>query len=123
MSGALPEVKTRKKLIEVALPLEAINEASAREKAGTDEPVELSADEILDRILLPIVDEAFRARAAGVASTADIDVALRLGAAHPMGPFERATSSGGALAVATRLRELAADDPTLAPSEALLAEA
>ena len=103
-------------------PLPA-DEASAREKAGTDEPVELSADEILDRILLPIVDEAFRARAAGVASTADIDVALRLGAAHPMGPFERATSSGGALAVATRLRELAADDPTLAPSEALLAEA
>ena len=103
-------------------PLPA-DQASAREKPGIDEPAEVSADEILDRILLPIVDEAFRTRAAGIASTADIDLALRLGAAHPIGPFERATSTGGAVAVAARLRELAADDPTLAPSEALLAEA
>src|SRR5690242_11311449 len=33
MTGMSQEVKTRKKLIEVALPLEAINEASAREKS------------------------------------------------------------------------------------------
>jgi 3-hydroxybutyryl-CoA dehydrogenase len=97
--------------------------ASGAEEAGVAAPVALTAADIRDRVLLPIVDEAFRARAAGVASTADIDVALRLGAAHPVGPFERATSLGGAVAVAARLRELAADDATLAPSEALVAEA
>ena len=37
-----------------------------------------------------IVDEAHRAVAEGVASEADIDLALRLGAGHPSGPFERA---------------------------------
>ncbi len=79
----------------------------------------LEADEIRDRILLPIVDEAFRTEAEGVAGRADIDTALRLGAAHPIGPFERAAAAGGPAAVARRLRELAVDDPSLAPSEAL----
>jgi 3-hydroxyacyl-CoA dehydrogenase len=72
---------------------------------------------------MPIVDEAYRARQEGVATAADIDGALRLGAAHPVGPFERASSAGGAAAIVARLRELAAEDETLAPSEALIAEA
>ncbi len=79
----------------------------------------LPADAIRDRILLAIVDEAYRARAEGVASEADIDLALRLGAAHPVGPFERARDIGGAAAVAARLRELARDDPSFAPSESI----
>jgi len=83
----------------------------------------LSADEIRDRILLPIVDEAYRARREGFATTTDIDEALRLGAAHPVGPFERVATAGGAAAVVARLRELAAEDETVAPSEALVAEA
>jgi 3-hydroxybutyryl-CoA dehydrogenase len=87
-----------------------------------DRPTAISPEEIGERILLPIVDEAFRVLAEGVAATeADVDLALRLGAAHPIGPFERAREAGGAAAVARRLRELAADDPTLAPSEALTA--
>jgi 3-hydroxybutyryl-CoA dehydrogenase len=82
----------------------------------------LTAARIRERILLPIVDEAFRARAEGVAAEADIDTALRLGAAHPIGPFERARELGGATAVAAKLSELALDDPSLAPSEALIAD-
>ena len=83
----------------------------------------LDGDAIRERILLPIVDEAVRAAAEGVASRDDIDVALRLGAAHPLGPFERLASLGGAAAVAARLRELATADGSFTPSDALLAEA
>ena len=41
------------------------------------------------RILAAIDGEARLAVAEGVASEADIDLALRLGAGHPQGPFER----------------------------------
>ena len=81
----------------------------------------LSADEIRDRILLPIVDEAYRIAGEGVATRPDIDLALRLGAAHPVGPFERAAEAGGAASVADRLRTLVREDPSLAPSDALAA--
>ena len=88
--------------------------------SGAPPAPELLPDEIRDRILLPIVDEAYRVRAEGVAVEADIDLALRLGAVHPIGPFERARELGGAAVVASRLRALAAEDPSLAPSEALV---
>jgi 3-hydroxybutyryl-CoA dehydrogenase len=42
------------------------------------------------QILSAIDDEARLVAAEGVASEADIDLAMRLGANHPMGPFERA---------------------------------
>ena len=48
-----------------------------------------SAD-IRTRIIDAIDAEARRARDEGVASEGDIDMALRLGANHPSGPFERA---------------------------------
>ncbi len=48
------------------------------------------------RILAAIDAEAGIAVAEGVASEADIDRALRLGAAHPQGPFERDTTVGAA---------------------------
>jgi 3-hydroxybutyryl-CoA dehydrogenase len=44
---------------------------------------------IRNRILGAVRAEAERARDEGVASEADIDLALRLGAGHPVGPFER----------------------------------
>ena len=53
---------------------------------------ELPAAEITSRILGAIDAEAQRTLADGVATESDIDLALRLGAAHPMGPFERMTS-------------------------------
>ncbi|MBA2381216.1 MAG: 3-hydroxyacyl-CoA dehydrogenase [Chloroflexi bacterium] len=79
----------------------------------------VAADAIRQRILLPLIDEAFRVASEGVAAKPDIDVAMRLGAAHPMGPFERVVEAGGAAAVAARLRELARDDPSFSPSSAL----
>jgi 3-hydroxybutyryl-CoA dehydrogenase len=43
--------------------------------------------DVVGRIRLAIAAEAIHARDSGVASEADIDTALRLGAAHPEGPF------------------------------------
>jgi 3-hydroxybutyryl-CoA dehydrogenase len=48
---------------------------------------------IRERILRAIHEEAERAVAEGVADAAAVDVALRLGAGHPEGPFERASGS------------------------------
>ena len=45
---------------------------------------------IRDRILGAIDREARLAVDEGVASADDVDLALRLGANHPVGPFERA---------------------------------
>jgi 3-hydroxybutyryl-CoA dehydrogenase len=66
----------------------------------------LRPDEIVDRITLAIVNEAHRALGDGVAGTAEIDLAMRLGASHPWGPFLRTKELGGARAVAERLRDL-----------------
>ena len=41
----------------------------------------------MNRILIPMINEAINVYAAGVASVADIDVAMQLGANHPMGPL------------------------------------
>ena len=49
----------------------------------------LGGEAIVARILGSIAEEAVRARDEGVATEADIDLALRLGAGHPTGPFER----------------------------------
>lgn len=42
---------------------------------------------IVNRILTAIFDEALRLHEAGIASPADIDVAVRKGLGHPIGPF------------------------------------
>ena len=49
----------------------------------------LAGEAIAAAIIAAIGEEAVRARDEGVATEADIDLALRLGAAHPIGPFER----------------------------------
>ena len=54
----------------------------------------LAADEIVRRIELAIINEAYHAAGEGVAEPADIDRALKLGANHPRGPFERAGELG-----------------------------
>ena len=53
-----------------------------------------SPDAIRRRILAAIDAEAQRAVDEGVATAEDIDLALRLGAGHPLGPFERARKGG-----------------------------
>lgn len=42
---------------------------------------------IVNRILIPMINEAIGIYAEGVASVEDIDTAMRLGANHPMGPL------------------------------------
>ena len=54
----------------------------------------LPDDEIVARLELAIINEAYRAAGDGVADPPDIDLAMRLGAGHPYGPFERARALG-----------------------------
>jgi len=69
-----------------------------------------------------VVNEAFSAAGDQVATEADIDRALRLGAGHPVGPFERVAGLGGPAGVAARLRGLArTGGPRFEPA-ALLAD-
>jgi 3-hydroxybutyryl-CoA dehydrogenase len=49
---------------------------------------------IAERVVLAIVNEAYRALGDGVAGEDDIDRAMRLGANHPFGPFEWARRTG-----------------------------
>jgi 3-hydroxybutyryl-CoA dehydrogenase len=66
----------------------------------------LEAAGIVDRLELAIVAEAFRALADEVATEPDIDRALRLGAGHPRGPFERLHAWGGPDTLRERLMAL-----------------
>lgn len=49
---------------------------------------------IVNRILIPMINEAIQALEDGVASAEDIDTAMKLGAAHPMGPLSLADLIG-----------------------------
>lgn len=42
---------------------------------------------VVNRILIPMINEAIGIYADGIASVEDIDVAMQLGASHPMGPL------------------------------------
>jgi 3-hydroxybutyryl-CoA dehydrogenase len=107
------------------------NGISARPSARLDDLARLRqgarADDdgpsVAERTILAIVAEAYRAHGEGVASSDDIDLALRLGANHPFGPFEWARRTGVA-EVALMLDALAEEDAdTFRPAMALLREA
>src|SRR5205085_8760455 len=49
---------------------------------------------IVNRILLPMINEAIYALYEGVGSVESIDMAMRLGANHPMGPLQLADFIG-----------------------------
>lgn len=49
---------------------------------------------IVNRVLIPMVNEAILALQDGVATAEDIDTAMKLGAAHPMGPLSLADMIG-----------------------------
>ena len=76
-------------------------------------------DRIVERIELAIVNEAYRARDEGVASEDDIDRALRLGAGHPAGPFERWADRGGPTAIRDGLANHAGQGPRFVPAAGL----
>ncbi|XP_054268261.1 hydroxyacyl-coenzyme A dehydrogenase, mitochondrial-like [Macrosteles quadrilineatus] len=49
---------------------------------------------VVNRLLVPLMAEAVRMMERGDASAKDIDIAMKLGAGHPMGPFELADYVG-----------------------------
>lgn len=48
----------------------------------------------MNRILMPMINEAFFALYTGVATKEDIDTGMKLGTNHPMGPLELADFIG-----------------------------
>jgi 3-hydroxybutyryl-CoA dehydrogenase len=65
------------------------------------------AEDLVERLTLGIVNEAYHALGEAVATPADIDLALRLGAGHPLGPFERVAALGGPRIAAELLTRMA----------------
>ena len=84
----------RMKLIEViagvntpAATVEAIKKISA-EIGKTPVQVNEAAGFVVNRILIPMINEAAFIKMEGVSDIAGIDTAMKLGANHPMGPLE-----------------------------------
>jgi 3-hydroxybutyryl-CoA dehydrogenase len=81
---------------------------------------ELEPQAIAERVILAIVNEAFRALGDGIADEGGIDLAMRLGANHPFGPFEWVARTGTHEAV-VMLDALSDEDAdTFRPALALL---
>ncbi|MCD8130034.1 MAG: 3-hydroxyacyl-CoA dehydrogenase NAD-binding domain-containing protein [Lachnospiraceae bacterium] len=82
------------KLIEIIRGANTTDEVFDRVKAIAEEigktPVEVNeaAGFVVNRILIPMINEGICVYEAGVASVEDIDTAMRLGANHPMGPLQ-----------------------------------
>jgi 3-hydroxybutyryl-CoA dehydrogenase len=57
-------------------------------------PAHLDEGSIAERVVLAVVNEAYRALGDEVAGADDIDQAMRLGANHPFGPFEWSERTG-----------------------------
>jgi 3-hydroxybutyryl-CoA dehydrogenase len=92
-----------------------------RSGPGTAAP--LAPDSIAERIILAVVNEAYRAVGDGVASDDDVDRAMQLGANHPFGPFAWARSTG-VHEVVVMLDKLSEEDAdTFRPTLPLLREA
>ena len=59
----------------------------AKEIGKTPIKVKEHSGFVVNRILIPMINEAICVYADGIASVEDIDSAMRLGANHPMGPL------------------------------------
>ena len=87
-------------LVELIPGLATSAETLARTRAFAEslgKQVVLSQDEpgfVVNRVLLPMINEAVFVLGQGTASIADIDQAARLGLNHPMGPLELADFIG-----------------------------
>lgn len=81
------------KLVEVIAGLNTPDEVVEKIKAISEEigktPVQVNeaAGFVVNRILIPMINEAIGIYAEGVASVEGIDNAMKLGANHPMGPL------------------------------------
>lgn len=84
----------RMKLVEVIAgentPAELVEKIKqiAVEIGKTPVQVNEAAGFVVNRILIPMINEGICVYEAGVASVEDIDTAMKLGANHPMGPLE-----------------------------------
>ncbi len=82
------------KLVEVIAglntPAEIVDKIKkiSEEIGKTPVQVEEAAGFVVNRILIPMINEAVSIYADGVASVEGIDTAMKLGANHPMGPLE-----------------------------------
>ena len=87
-------------LVEVIPGLATADATVARTRAFAErlgKQVVLSGDEpgfVVNRVLLPMINEAVFVLAGGTANVADIDQACRLGLNHPMGPLQLADFIG-----------------------------
>ncbi len=86
------------------------------------EPVEVkeTAGFVVNRILVPMMNEAFNLLMEGAATAEDIDKAMKLGTNMPMGPFELADFTGidvGLAVMEVLYRETG--DPKFRPSPLL----
>lgn len=83
----------RMKLVEVIAGANTPDELVEKIKAISAEigktPVEVKEAPgfVVNRILIPMINEAIGIYAEGIASVEDIDTAMKLGASHPMGPL------------------------------------
>ena len=81
------------KLVEVIAGLNTPKEmvdkviAISEEIGKTQVQVEEGAGFVVNRILIPMINEAIGIYADGIASVEGIDIAMKLGANHPMGPL------------------------------------
>jgi 3-hydroxybutyryl-CoA dehydrogenase len=88
------------KLVEVIRGIHTSDETfeaifSLSEKIGkTPVKVEETPGFVVNRLLIPMINEAVGLLTEGVASASDIDSAMKLGANHPMGPLELADLIG-----------------------------
>lgn len=76
---------------------------------------------VVNRLLVPYLMEAVRLYERGDASARDIDTAMKLGAGHPMGPFELADYVGHdtTLSIISGWHEKFPDNPLFVPPESL----
>ena len=81
------------KLVEVIAgintPRELVDQVKVIAVSLGKTPVEVNeaAGFVVNRILIPMINEAVGVYAEGVASAEDIDTAMKLGANHPIGPL------------------------------------
>jgi 3-hydroxybutyryl-CoA dehydrogenase len=76
---------------------------------------------VVNRILAGLVDEAVRLYEAGIASFEDIDVAVKKGLGHPMGPFELMDLVGIDVAYDVRMQRFAeTSDPAQRPARSII---
>ena len=90
----------RMKLVEVIkgenTPQEMVDQIKKISEDIGKTPVEVNEAPgfVVNRILVPMINEAIGVLDAGTASASDIDVAMQLGASHPMGPLHLADLIG-----------------------------